>query len=219
MDTYQAAMATLALVMGIGWASGVNLYLAVFVLGLAGAADSVVLPDGLAVLQEPVVIAAAGLMCLVEFLADKTPGVDSGWDGLHTLIRIPAGALLAAGAAGELAPLLEVAAGLLGGAVATISHLSKAASRLLINMSPEPFSNWAASVSEDLLVLGALWAMFNYPLVFVALLVLFLAVALWLLPKMWQLLKELYHRLRGALKGATPPARVAPAPPRLEGPW
>src|SRR5690606_5713717 len=137
---YEALVATLALTLGVGWASGINLYAAVFVLGFAGATGNITLPDQLQVLQDPLVMGAAGVMYLVEFFADKTPGVDTGWDAIHTFIRIPAGALLAAGAVGDVTPALEVAAGLLGGTMAGASHLTKASSRVLINTSPEPFS-------------------------------------------------------------------------------
>ena len=232
MDTYQALIATLALTMGVGWASGVNLYAAVFVLGLAGATGNLTLPEGLQVLQDPLVIGAAGVMYLVEFFADKTPGVDSGWDGLHTFIRIPAGALLAAGAVGDVTPALEVAAGLLGGTMATASHLTKASTRLLINTSPEPFSNWVASISEDLLVLGGLWTMFNHPFLFIGLMVLFLALVIWLLPRLWRLLKAAVRKVGTWLGLVQTPGPEAPPPlpeageppasappnPRLEGP-
>ncbi|HLS99333.1 MAG TPA: DUF4126 domain-containing protein [Porticoccaceae bacterium] len=227
MDTYQALISTLALTMGVGWASGVNLYAAVFVLGLAGATGNLTLPEGLQVLQDPLVIGAAGVMYFAEFFADKTPGVDSGWDGLHTFIRIPAGALLAAGAVGDVTPALEVAAGLLGGTMATASHFTKASTRLLINTSPEPFSNWVASISEDLLVLGALWAMFNHPFLFVGLMVLFIALVIWLLPRLWRLIRAAARKVGtwlGIVKApepeAPPPGPPAnpPVAPRLERP-
>ena len=232
MDTYQALIATLALTMGVGWASGVNLYAAVFVLGLAGATGNLTLPEGLQVLQDPLVIGAAGVMYFVEFFADKTPGVDSGWDGLHTFIRIPAGALLAAGAVGDVTPALEVAAGLLGGTMATASHLTRASTRLLINTSPAGFSNWVASISEDLLVLGGLWTMFNHPFLFIGLMVLFLALVIWLLPRLWRLLKAAVRKVGTWLGLVQTPGPEAPPPlpeageppasappnPRLEGP-
>src|SRR5690606_29608051 len=227
MDTYQALISTLALTMGVGWASGVNLYAAVFVLGLAGATGNLTLPEGLQVLQDPLVIGAAGVMYFVEFFADKTPGVDSGWDGLHTFIRIPAGALLAAGAVGDVTPALEAAAGLLGGTMATASHFTKASTRLLINTSPEPFSNWVASISEDLLVLGALWTMFNHPFLFVGLMVLFIALVLWLLPRLWRLIRAAARKVGtwlGIVKAPEPeapppgPPAAPPVAPRLDRP-
>ncbi|MGD9663321.1 MAG: DUF4126 domain-containing protein [Porticoccaceae bacterium] len=197
MDTYQGIISTLALTMGVGWASGINLYAVLFVLGVAGATGNIALPQELLVLQDPLVIGAAGLMYMVEFFADKTPGVDSGWDSIHTFIRIPAGAMLAAGAVGDVTPALEVAAGILGSTMAGASHLTKASSRLLINTSPEPFSNWGASIAEDVMVLAGLWAMFNHPLIFISLMVVFIALVIWLLPKIWSVLKAMISKVRG----------------------
>ncbi len=214
MDTYQALVTTLALVMGLGWASGINLYAAVFVLGLAGLTGHIDLPPDLEVLQSPLVIGAAALMYAVEFFADKTPGVDSGWDGLHTFIRIPAGALLAAGAVGDVTPTLEITAGLLGGTMAAASHATKASSRLLINTSPEPFSNWAASIGEDVLVLAGLWVMLNHPFLFLGLMVLFIALVIWLLPKIWRLLRSVFRKI-GEWLGLV--QKPPPAPPVPEG--
>jgi hypothetical protein len=222
MDTYQGIISTLALTLGVGWASGINLYAALCVLGIAGATGNITLPADLQVLQDPLVIAAAGLMYMVEFFADKTPGVDSGWDTIHTFIRIPAGVMLAAGAVGDVTPALEIAAGILGGTMAGASHLSKSSARLLINTSPEPFSNWGASIGEDLMVFAGLWAMFNHPLLFLCLMVLFIALVIWLLPKMWRVLKAIGARLArwlGVNKSAPVPASAAPPAdsPRLEG--
>jgi hypothetical protein len=134
-------------------------------------------------------------MYAVEFFADKTPGVDTVWDSLHTFIRIPAGAMLAAGAVGDVTPGLEIAAGLLGGTMAATSHVTKAGTRLLINTSPEPVTNWTASIAEDLLVLAGLWAAFNHPLVFLIALGVFIALVIWMLPKLWRLIKALFARI------------------------
>ena len=195
MDSYQDLISIIALTMGVGWASGINLYAAVLVLGLAGATGNIELPPELDVVQSPMVIMAAGVMYFVEFIADKIPGVDSGWDTLHTFIRIPAGAMLAVGAVGDVTPALEIAAGLMGGTMAGASHLTKFSTRALINTSPEPFSNWAASISEDVLVLGGMWAMFNHPWLFVGLMILFILMVIWLLPKLWRLLKVIFCKL------------------------
>lgn len=195
MDNYQELISVIALTMGVGWASGINLYAAVLVLGLAGSTGNIDLPAELAVVENPMVIMAAGIMYFVEFFADKVPGVDTGWDTLHTFIRIPAGALLAAGAVGDVTPVLELSAGLLGGTMAGASHLTKFSTRALINTSPEPFSNWTASISEDLMVLGGLWAMFNHPWLFVGAMVLFIILVIWLLPKLWRLLKAIFTRI------------------------
>lgn len=195
MDNYHELISVIALTMGVGWASGINLYAAVLVLGLAGATGNVQLPAELTVLQDPLVIFAAGVMYAVEFFADKVPGVDTGWDALHTFIRIPAGAMLAAGAVGDVTPALEIAAGLMGGTMAGASHLTKASTRALINTSPEPFTNWVASISEDLLVLGGMWAMFNHPLLFLCLMIVFIALVIWLLPKLLRLLMRLLRKI------------------------
>ncbi len=195
MDSYQELISVIALTAGVGWASGINLYALVLVLGIAGATGNIQLPAELAVVQSPMVIMAAGVMYVIEFIADKVPGVDTGWDTLHTFIRIPAGAMLAAGAVGDVTPALEIAAGLMGGTLAGASHLTKASTRAVINTSPEPVSNWTASISEDLLVLGGLWTMFNHPVLFLCLMVLFIALVIWLLPKLWRLIKKIFRKI------------------------
>lgn len=196
MNEYEQLISLLALSMGAAWASGINLYAALLVLGIGGASGNIALPAELQIVQDPMVIGAAALMYAVEFFADKVPGVDTGWDGLHTFIRIPAGAMLAAGAVGDVSPALQIAAGLLGGGVSATSHLSKAGSRVLINTSPEPVSNWVASISEDLAVLGGLWVALNHPWLFLLLLLAFIAIAIWLLPKLWRALKTVFGKLR-----------------------
>lgn len=195
MESYEALLGTLALTMGASWASGVNLYAALLVLGLGGASGNIDLPQGLEVLENPLVIGAAGLMYFVEFFVDKTPGVDSGWDAISTFIRLPAGAMLAAGAVGDVSPALEIAAGIMGGGLAATSHSIKAGTRLLINTSPEPVTNWTASISEDLLVLGGLWTALNHPVIFIILMVLFIIMAIFILPKLWRLIKLLFRKI------------------------
>jgi Domain of unknown function (DUF4126) len=186
MGEYQTLVHTIALTMGIAWASGINLYAAVAVLGLAGSAGYVQLPDTLAIVQDPLVIIAACFMYCVEFFADKVPGIDSAWDALHTFIRIPAGAMLAAGALGDVTPALAVAAGIVGGGMTAATHATKAGSRMLINTSPEPFSNWFASITEDVVVFAGLWAALAHPVIFLVLLTLFLLSLWWLLPRIWR---------------------------------
>jgi hypothetical protein len=186
---------TLALALGAGWASGLNLYAAVLVLGFLGATGRMDLPEGLEVLTDPLVMFAAGFMYLVEFFADKVPGVDTAWDTLHTFVRIPAGALLAAGAVGDLGAGTELAAALLGGGMAAASHAAKSGTRVLINTSPEPFSNWAASITEDFAVVAGLLAAVNHPLVFLAVLAVFLLLLIWLLPKLWRGIKRVFGAL------------------------
>jgi len=196
MDAYQQVISTIALAMGAAWASGINLYATIGVLGILGATGNVTLPDQLLVLQSPLVIGCAGLMYLVEFFADKTPGVDTGWDTIHTFIRIPAGVILAAGVVGDVSAPLVVAAGILGGAVSATSHMVKAGSRVVINTSPEPFSNWAASIFEDFVVIGGLFTALHYPLVFLFLFVIFIVLAIWLIPRLWRAIKFLWKKIQ-----------------------
>jgi len=217
MDAYQQVVATIALTMGVAWASGINLYATIAMLGILGSTGNIVLPETLLVLQDPLVIIAASVMYCVEFFADKTPGVDTGWDVIHSFIRIPAGVILAAGAVGEVSPALAVAAGILGGTVSATSHMIKAGSRVLINTSPEPFSNWAASVAEDVAVFGGLWAALHYPLAFLVAFVLFCLLAAWLLPRIWRGIRLLFAKLRGVFsKGAPPSDFSGPTAPRLD---
>lgn len=218
MDVNELA-ALIALTLGVGWASGINLYAAVFTLGLAGATGYADLPPALDIIQDPWVIGAAGLMYCVEFFADKVPGVDSGWDAIHTFIRLPAGALLASGMMGEQGMAMQLAAGLVGGGLAATSHGTKAGTRALLNTSPEPVTNWTASILEDISVFGGIWLMLNHPWLFLALLVVFILLAIWLLPKIWRALKTLFRKIRSFFSGAETPAYSetpeASSPPRL----
>ena len=195
MENYEALLATVALMMGASWASGINLYAVLLVLGWGGSTGHIDLPAELLVLQDPLVIGAAGVMYFIEFFMDKIPGLDSVWDSIQTFVRIPAGAMLAAGAVGDVTPALEIAAGILGGGVAATSHATKTGTRLLINTSPEPFTNWSASVTGDLLVLSGMWAALRHPEIFLILFVIFLGVAIWLLPKLWGLIKVLLSKI------------------------
>jgi hypothetical protein len=185
---------SVALAMLLAWASGVRLYLVVFGLGLASRFGYVELPPGLEVLSHEWVIAAAGVMLTLEFLADKVPYVDSVWDFLHTFIRIPAGALLAAGATGDQVSAITVAAGILGGTITAGTHFTKSATRAAINTSPEPFSNWGASIAEDAMVVGATWLAFAHPAIFLVLLAIFLVVAAWVLHLLWRTLRAVWTR-------------------------
>jgi hypothetical protein len=216
MDAYQQLIATIALMMGASWAAGINLYATIGVLGILGATGNIVLPQPLLVLQNPLVITAASLMYAVEFFADKAPGVDTGWDTIHTFIRIPAGVMLAAGAVGEVNPAVAITAGILGGTVSATSHTLKAGSRILINTSPEPFSNWLASVFEDVAVIAGLWAAVHAPLLFLGLFCLFILLAIWLMPKIWQGIKSLFFRLKQCVTTPPPPPPpddTTPVPP------
>lgn len=189
MENYDALLATIALTMGVSWASGVNLYAALLVLGVGGLTGNITLPTELVFLQDPLVIGAAGIMYFIEFFADKIPGIDTAWDSIHTFIRIPAGAMLAAGAVGDITPVLEITAGILGGGIAATSHAAKSGTRLLINTSPEPCTNWSASISEDFLVIAGLWTALNHPVIFLILFIIFICFAIWLLPRLWYLIK------------------------------
>lgn len=187
---------TLALSLGAGWASGINLYAAILVIGLMGATGRLDLPEGLELLSDPLVIFAAGAMYVVEFVTDKIPGVDSAWDAVHTFIRIPAGALLAAGAVGDVGAGTELAAILVGGGIAAGSHAAKAGTRAMINTSPEPVSNWTASIAEDFGVIGGLWLALNHPVLFLLALLVFMILLVWLLPKLWGAIKTVYAAIR-----------------------
>jgi hypothetical protein len=193
------ALASLATAAGLGWASGIRLYAVVFFLGLLQHFGIYTLPANLQSLGNVWVMGASGFMFLVEFLADKIPGFDSVWDAAHTFIRIPAGALLAAAAVAGGDPGMSIAAGILGGAVAAGSHVTKASTRALINTSPEPLSNWTASFSEDALSIGAVWTALVYPLVALVLLIVFVILAIWLLPKIWRGLKRVMASIRQLL--------------------
>jgi hypothetical protein len=206
---------TLALTLGAGWASGINLYATILVLGFLGATGRVDLPAGLDILTDPLVMLAAGVMYVVEFFADKVPGLDSVWDTVHTFIRIPAGAMLAAGAIGDVGPGAELAAALMGGGLAAATHAAKSGTRVLINTSPEPFSNWAASITEDVSVVAGLWAAVMHPAVFLVLLAVFVALLFWLLPKVWRGIKRLFGSI-GRLFGIN--ADPEPPPPTLPPP-
>lgn len=195
MDEYQSLIGIISLTLGVSWASGINLYATMLMLGLAGATGNVELPSGLETLENPLVIAAAGLMYATEFFADKVPGVDSTWDALHTFVRIPAGAMLAMGAVGDVSPAFEVAAAMLGGGLSATSHAAKAGTRLAVNTSPEPFTNWGLSVTEDIAVFAGLWAALNHPWVFIGLLILFIAAAIWLLPRLWRAIRFIFRRI------------------------
>jgi len=186
-----------AIAAALGWASGLRLYAVLFIVGAAGYLGWVELPAGLRVLMHPFVLAASGFMCFVEFFADKIPGVDSLWDIVHTFIRIPAGAALAAGVFGDSSSAAMLAAAIVGGTLAAGSHMAKAGSRAVINTSPEPFSNWTASFSEDLAVGTLLWLAFAHPVAALAVLVVLVALTIWLIPKVWRMLRAIATRVAG----------------------
>jgi len=197
MDT----VSIIALSMGAAWASGINLYATIFMLGYLGTTGNIDLPPDLMVVTDPLVMTSAGLMYCVEFFADKTPGVDTAWDALHTFIRIPLGAVLAMGAVGDMTPAVELAAFIVGGSLAGATHATKAGSRIVINSSPEPVTNWTASIGEDLLVITGIWAALNHPVAFLIALVVFIAMMIWLLPKIWRGIKRIFNSIRNFFSG------------------
>jgi hypothetical protein len=194
----------------IGWASGVRLYLVLLLTGLAGYLGWIPLPGGLQLLAHPVVLMASGFMVFVEFFADKIPGLDSLWDMVHTAIRIPAGAALAAGVFGADHAAMAMVAALIGGGLAATSHAAKATTRAAINTSPEPFSNIGASVVEDAVVPAGLWLAIAHPLLFGVLFVIVLVLSVWLIRKSWRFLKALFARVARIFSGRPDPG-VAPA--------
>jgi len=189
----------IALAAVLGFASGIRLYAVLLVVGLVGYAGWVQLPSGLAILQHPWVIGAAAAMFLVEFVADKVPGVDSVWDTIQTFIRIPAGAALAAGVFGAMdSAAWTTVAAILGGTLAATSHFTKAGTRAAANTSPEPFSNVGLSVAEDITTAGLLWLVLTYPLVALAVVVVLVVLAAWLLPKLIRFAVRVLKMVLGA---------------------
>ena len=186
-----------ALAASIGWASGLRLYAVLFIIGGLGYLGWIDLPSGLKVLSHRYVLAASGFMCFVEFFADKIPAVDSLWDAVHTVIRIPAGAALAASVFGDSSSATMLAAAILGGTLAAGSHFVKAGSRAVINTSPEPFSNWTASFGEEIAVGAVLWLAFTYPLAALAVVAVLTALAIWLIPKLWRAFRRVVARVSG----------------------
>lgn len=193
MEALDQISATIALSMGLAWASGINLYAALFTLGYLANTGNIVLPENLEIVANPLVMSAAGLMYAIEFFADKIPGVDTAWDSIHTFVRIPAGAMLASSAVGDINPAIEIAAAVLGGGLATGTHATKSGSRMLINTSPEPFTNWGASITEDVLVISGIWASLNYPIPFLIVLLLFIFFMIWVIPKLWNGIKKVFR--------------------------
>lgn len=187
---------SLSLLLGGGWASGINLYLTAAVLGISHRMEWIQLPSDLAVLAHPLVIGVAVLLYAVEFFADKIPFVDSAWDSIHTFIRPLGGGTLGFLAMGDAGPAVQTAAALFTGSIAMDSHLTKATSRAAINTSPEPVSNSVASVTEDVSVLGAVYLIINHPVVMSVLVILFILFSIWFLSKMFHFIKKIFNRRR-----------------------
>jgi hypothetical protein len=186
-----------AIAAALGWASGIRLYAVLFIVGGLGYLGWIPLPGGLSVLTHPFVLAASGTMFAIEFLMDKIPGVDTVWDTVQTFVRIPAGAALAASVFGDSSAATALAAAILGGTLAAGSHFTKTGSRMAINTSPEPFSNWAASFGEDLAVGAVLWLAWTHPFVALGVLALLVAAMIWLIPKLLRMIRRLFDRIAG----------------------
>ena len=187
-----------AIAAALGWASGLRLYAVVFFTGLAGDLGWVPLPDGLKLLQNPIVLGAAGLMLTVEFFADKIPGFDTLWDAVHTVIRIPAGAALAAAVVGGDSAAWATVAALMGGTLAASSHTAKATTRAAVNTSPEPFSNIGLSLLGDALVPAMLWLSWSHPVWFFVALAVALVAAAVLTMLLFKFLRALWRRFAGS---------------------
>jgi uncharacterized membrane protein len=200
-------LGTLGIAMGSAWLSGINLYAAVLTMGLLQHFKLAHLPGDLDGLAQWWVIILAGVLYLVEFVADKVPAVDSAWDAIHTFIRIPAGAILAASAFAHFDPSVRLAALLIGGGVALSSHGMKAATRVAVNTSPEPFSNIVVSLSEDFVAFASTLLMVFHPVVILVLVAIFVLIAIWLVPKIVRALRRLFQRKR-----SSPPAPATPLP-------
>jgi hypothetical protein len=190
-------LTTLSMAMGSAWLSGINLYATVLTLGLLQRFSGIHLPGSMNVVGEWWVIGVAGALYLVEFVADKIPAVDSAWDAIHTFIRVPAGAILAASAFADVSPMVSAIAMLVGGSIALSSHGTKAATRLAANTSPEPVSNIALSVAEDVVAFGSTVLMVFYPVAILVVVIIFILVALWIVPKIVRALRRLIARVRG----------------------
>ena len=198
----------LALAAALGWVSGFRLYAAVFLTGIAGYLGWIQLPQGLQVLQHPAVLVASGAMLLAEFFADKIPYVDSVWDAIHTVIRIPAGAALAAGAIGADSQAMAWIAALLGGSLAATSHATKMTTRAAVNTSPEPFSNMAVSLMEDGLVVFMLWLSATHPVIFGVVLVVSVVLAVILLVVLIRFLRTVVRGLGEFFRGRRMPREL-----------
>jgi uncharacterized protein DUF4126 len=192
---------TLGLAFGAAWSSGINLYATVATLGLLQHYKLAQLPGGLHVLDNWIIIGIALFMYAVEFVADKIPLVDTLWDALHTFIRVPAGAAVAGAATSDLNPTVQIVALLLGGGLALSTHGTKATARAAVNTSPEPFSNWALSIFEDVVTVGAAVLSVLHPVVILLVILIFLLLLAWILPKVLRRLRRMLAAVRNFLRG------------------
>ena len=188
---------SISLLLGSSWASGVNLYLTIAVLGIANRVGIIDLPGNMDALSNIFVISVAIILFLIEFFADKIPYVDSAWDSVHTFIRPAGGAIMRFLAMAEMGPAVQIPVALVTGAVALDSHATKATARVAINTSPEPVTNSVASVTEDGLVVGMLWLIFKHPVIAAILAVLFIIFSIWFLKVMFRFVKKVFKFLGG----------------------
>ncbi len=194
-----------ALAAALGWAAGIRLYLVVFLTGLAGFMGFIPLPSGLSVLQHPAMLMGSGFMVFVEFFADKIPGLDSLWDIVHTVIRVPAGAALAGGVFGADSATMGTVAALIGGTLAATAHATKATTRAAVNTSPEPFSNIIVSFTEEGLVIFMLWLATNHPVIFGITLLIVLVLSVLLIIALWKFLRLVIRKISNFISGSPQP--------------
>ncbi len=202
MDT----TALIALSAALGWAAGIRLYLVVFLTGLAGFMGFIPLPSGLSVLQHPAMLISSGGMVFVEFFADKIPGLDSLWDIVHTVIRVPAGAALAGGVFGADSATMGTVAALIGGTLAATAHATKLTTRAAVNTSPEPFSNIIVSFAEEGLVMFMLWLATNHPVIFGITLMIVLVLSVLLVIALWKFLRLVVRKISNFFSGSPQPS-------------
>jgi len=187
------ALSSVGTLLGSSWASGVNLYLTIAVLGISHRFNWIELPGNMDSVAHPLVIIVAVLLYAVEFFADKIPFVDSAWDSVHTFIRPAGGAALGFLAMGDVGPAVQIPVALLTGTVALDSHLTKATARAAINTSPEPITNSVASVTEDVSVIGIFYLIMKHPVIATISVIVFILFSIWFLRTMFRFLKRIFN--------------------------
>lgn len=183
-------IATTAIAAAVAWGAGLRLYAVVFALGMLHRLDVLSLPPSLEMLAHPLVMAVAGLFAVAEFFGDKVPWIDSISDAVHTFIRIPAGAVLAAAFFADGSTAVQTLALLLGGSLAAGTHIAKAGSRAILNTSPEPVTNVVASLGEETLLVSGGWLAYQHPLTFLAMLGLFVITVAYFLRRLWRAFRQ-----------------------------
>ncbi len=194
MNALMSHLPEVALAGAMAWGAGLRLYLVVFGFGMASFFGFWTLPTHLELLAHPLVLGASGFMATVELFADKLPWLDSVWDAVHTFIRIPAGAALAAAVFGDSGTAIAMAAAILGGSLTATTHFAKSGTRAAVNTSPEPFSNIAVSLAEDAMVVGGTWMATTYPGVFLACLAVFLVLVALLMRLLWKGFRRIFPK-------------------------